>query len=148
MVGAAIGLVYVLRADRRRAVLPLALIVLGSVSFFAIGLSGLPTLSRFFFLPALVLALFCAVVVGGWRPEGVTGPRRPVELAVWGVLVLGALASLPLEASKLNNADHYARTAQHFEVDLHTLVRNPVARGWIRRCPTVGFHTNRVRPIS
>ena len=66
---------------------------------------------------------------------------------MWGVLVLGALASLPLEASKLNNADHYARTAQHFEVDLHTLVRNPVARGWIRRCPTVGFHTNRVRPF-
>ncbi|MDQ3936612.1 MAG: hypothetical protein M3340_18480, partial [Actinomycetota bacterium] len=69
-----------------RALLPLAILGLGLLAFMALGVAGLPILTRYLLVPGVVLALLCAVVLAGWTavPRGSPWRRRLAVLAVAG----------------------------------------------------------------
>jgi hypothetical protein len=92
--GIAVGLIAVMASERRTR-LPLALLVLGLANFLALGLAGLPILTRYAIVPGAAVALFCAAGVAAFawlRPDG---PLRfagvGVSLAVTATLAVGAV---------------------------------------------------------
>ena len=56
-------MVAALRWERRRALLPVAIGVVGLAAFLFLGLGRQPLLARYLAIPASMLALFCAAAV-------------------------------------------------------------------------------------
>jgi hypothetical protein len=75
-----------------RSLLPAAITALSLAAFLVLGVAGLPLLTRYLLPAAVMLCLFCAVVVFGWRLLDRGGTR-----SVW--MLAGAIAAVVLVAS-------------------------------------------------
>src|SRR4051794_1496792 len=73
-----------------RALVPLATLALGLLGFIALGVAGLPLLTRYLLVPSAMLALFCGAGVGTfeWLPAG------RARLAIAAVVAAGVVAAL------------------------------------------------------
>jgi 4-amino-4-deoxy-L-arabinose transferase-like glycosyltransferase len=122
LVGAALGGVLSLLWLRRRALLGAAVGVLAVVVFAAFATLGLPINTRYAFLAAAILSVFCGAGVVGWTCLQRGDPRRRWWM-VGGALVLVAL--LAYSPSQYRSAhrelDKLARQ-QSIEGDLLALV--------------------------
>ena len=78
-----------------RALLPLAVLGLGLLAFLALGIAGLPILTRYLLVPGVLLALFCAVAVAGWTASPRGDPWRARLLALAVAAVAGLAAGIP-----------------------------------------------------
>ncbi len=88
--GGLVGFLLSLWLLRRRALLPVALLVIGCGAFLAIGLAHLSLISRYLFVPATVVALLCAVGAFAWLSLPASNRwRRPWMIA--GSLLLVAV---------------------------------------------------------
>ncbi|HEX8067575.1 MAG TPA: glycosyltransferase family 39 protein [Thermoleophilaceae bacterium] len=143
----AAGAVLAARLLGRRAAIPLALLGLGVASSLAVGLAGVPLLTRYFFLPATVLCLLAAVAVLGWRelPAG-RRARRPWKVA-GAAAGLALLASAPYELDQVHGA--LLKTSRGHEVqrDLQSIARRPGVRDLIPRCQPLQTRLFRARPL-
>ena len=95
MLGVPIGLAFAWFHARRRAVLPLAVVV-AMVAVFAVGpIFGLPLIRRYVATPAVLLTLFYGLAVAGWAmlPRGTARTRW---LAAGVVAALLSVAYLPV----------------------------------------------------
>jgi hypothetical protein len=92
LVGAALGGVLSLLWLRSRALLGAGAGVLAVVVFAAFATIGLPINSRYAFLAAAILAIFCGAGVFGWTCLDARDPRRRWWIAA-GALVLVALVA-------------------------------------------------------
>lgn len=127
------GVGIAIRQYGRRALAPLVIGLSGVATFLVFGVAGLPLLPRYSFQPAVILALFAAVALLGWR-ELTPGTRaRRVTMAVAAVVALAGVAFFPL--SSLNGVRNTAAHQHTLQTDLIALLRTPAFSDARRRCP-------------
>lgn len=86
-----LGLGLSLGLFRRRAAVPVALLVAGVGTFWLVTLSGLSVVYRYLLVPSLMVMVFAAVTIGGWTllPRG-SGARRAWAVVAGAVVLYGA----------------------------------------------------------
>jgi hypothetical protein len=129
----------------QRAALPMAVLALGLATFLALGVADLPLLIRYLFLPALMLALFCAFAVFGWVDA------EPDRRRLWliGGVVAGVVvaAFVPTQAGRLADGHEFAQARSTVQRDLHDLIGRPAVRSAAVRCGHVHVPDPRPRPL-
>jgi hypothetical protein len=129
-----------------RALLPGALVVIGLISFIALGFAGLPLLVRYLLLPSVMLAIFAGVAAFGW----LTLPAEHEARRAWMVVGLAALALLALdvpdEARRLDRSLDYAGQRRAIQDSLGDLARQPDVRELSARC-RLHVPEHRPRPL-
>jgi hypothetical protein len=140
--GLAGGALALLRFPRRAA-LPVAIFVIGGLSFMVLGVAGLSLLPRYFFVPAAMLALFCGVALFGWNAL----PRDDRLRLPWmgGALLLAAAiaAWIPKDVDHVQSVQATIRPLKRGETDLRRLTSSPRALASFRRCASEPVRVNR-----
>ena len=124
---------------------PLAVLGIGIAFFLVLGLAGLPLLTRYAVLPALVLMLFTAGGLTAWRDEG--PPIRTGWLVAAGATVVWILAGVPDTVERLDrfrDSDRERRTAQ---ASLRRLVDASGLSARTQRCGPLVAPTYRLVPL-
>ena len=125
-----------------RAVLPIALALSGLVCFLVLGATGLPVLTRYLLLPALMLALFAAVAVGGWTL--VCGRRLK---AGWSVAAAAAtiwsVTATPADREDIRLVQEYVADTRAAQSSLHEVARHATAAP----CAPLRVPHFRMRPL-
>ncbi len=144
VLGVPIGLAFAWRHARRRAVLPLA-VVLAMTAVFAIGpVFGLPLIGRYVRTPAILLALFYGLAVAGWLmlPPG----RARRRWCAAGVLALAlSLAFIPRHVTMLQGLDRRLALDGALFAQLRDVARSPAVRAGFEGCGPLS--TADYRPI-
>ena len=91
LAGAAIGGVLALLWARKRALPGAAAGAVAVVIFALFALLGLPINTRYAFLAAAILCLFCGAGAFGWTELPAGDRRRPVWMALGALIVRGAV---------------------------------------------------------
>jgi hypothetical protein len=144
LVGAALGGVLSLLWLRNRALLGAGAGVLAVVVFAAFASVGLPINSRYAFLAAAILCIFCGAGALGWTCLAHEDPRRRWWMAGGALVLVALLASAPGQyRSAHRELDKLARQ-QSIEGDLLALVRN---RSVTLRCGPVGVPNHAPVPL-
>jgi hypothetical protein len=128
------GVIVALYALRRRSILPTAVGALGVGSFLILGVTGLPLLIRYLLVPAAILGLFCAVAVFGWLNLARGSVERALWLAVFPILLLTLVLSVPDERRRVETARLWVAAQRHAQDTLHSVMDDPVSSAWMRRC--------------
>jgi hypothetical protein len=141
VIGVPIGLVFAYFYARRRAVLPLAVVV-AMVAVFAIGpLFGLPLIRRYIGTPSVLLTLFYGLAVAGWTllPRGKARTRWMVAGIVAALL---SVAYLPWHADMLSDLERRVDRDSVFYGDLREAAHDPAVQAAFAKCPdlTAGDH--------
>ena len=111
-----------------RALLPLAILALGLLAFLALGIAGLPILTRYLLVPGVLLALFCAVVVAGWTAFARGDPWRR-RLAVLGAAAAVAVAAgVPADVRQQDRFQGFTDGLARAQSDLERAVRDEAVR--------------------
>ncbi|RKQ91354.1 hypothetical protein C8N24_1176 [Solirubrobacter pauli] len=125
------GCAAAIAAFYARTLLPLVVAGLGLLAFLALGVSGLPLLSRYLLLPAALLALWCAVAALGFtvaqEARGAWWAAGAVTLVVLGVTAHGVRDQLRGHVSFLGG-----RTT--VERDLGAILASAPVRTALERC--------------
>ncbi|MDP9385586.1 MAG: hypothetical protein M3P50_10205, partial [Actinomycetota bacterium] len=144
VVGIPIGLAFAWHHARRRAVLPLV-VVLAMTAVFAVGpVFGLPLIGRYVRTPSILLALFYGLAVCGWLllPPG----RSRNRWRAAGVLALGlSIAFLPWHAKMLQGLDRRLALDGALFAQLRDVSQAPAVAGAFARCAPLS--TADYRPI-
>jgi hypothetical protein len=144
LVGAALGGVLSLWWLRSRALLGAGAGVLAVVVFAAFATVGLPINTRYAFLAAAILAIFCGAGAFGWTRLPRTDPRRRWWMAAGALVLVALLASAPGQyRSAHRELDKLARQ-QSIEGDLLALVDNNTIN---LRCGPVGVPNHAPVPL-
>jgi hypothetical protein len=118
---AAGGLLALTRLRTRGVLLGAAAGVLAVVAFCVLATAGLSILTRYLLLPATILAIFAAAAICGWTRLERDDPWRTRWMALGAITLLGALAFVPSQATRLENT-RSALVAQTKILDeLHTI---------------------------
>ena len=124
LAGAALGGVLSLVWLRGRAYLGAAVGVLAVIVFAAMASFGLPINSRYAFLAAAILCLFCGAGVFGWTMLPRSDRRRVPWMAAGAVVLVALLVSLPGQVrSAHKQLDELARQ-QSIQNDLLAFVKS------------------------
>jgi hypothetical protein len=142
--GAAIGGVLTLLWQRRRALLG-ALAGVTAVLIFAVLASvGLPIVTRYAFLPAAILCIFCAAALCGWRLLDPSDRRRRTWIALAVATLAALLAFAPSQYRTDDHELHELKRQQGIQNDLVALVED----GSINpRCEPVGVPNHAPIPL-
>ena len=130
-----------------RARLPAAVVGLGLIGFIVLGSAGLPVLTRYLLLPALMLALFAAVAAAGWTAVERGSDARTAWIAAGVLASLVLLATLPATLHKAHNERRFLDRRQAVVRDLHALIKQPRARVALAHCPRLGAPDHRPVPL-
>ena len=142
-----LGMVVALWMLRRRALLPLGLMVVGVLTFLAIAAAGLSVIPRYLAVPSILFNLGVAVAVTAWLV--VREPRRVHRLLV-GLFALALLVGawrLPAyekDFSKLRGQETFVRQ-QHKE--LKAILDDPKVVPLIDRCRPITTPTHSAVPV-
>jgi hypothetical protein len=144
LAGAAVGGVLALLWLRRRATPGAVVGVAAVVVFAAFATVGLPINTRYAFLAAAILCVFCGAAVCGWMllPRG--DPRRRWWMLAAALVVGGLVASIPAQY----RTDHHELRAlarqQRIQGDLLTLVHQGAIAA---RCEPIGVPNHAPIPL-
>jgi hypothetical protein len=142
--GAALGGVLSLLWLRSRARLPAIVGVVAVVVFAAVAAAGLPINTRYAFVAAAILCVFCGAGVFGWTLLARGDPRRRWWMAS-GLIVLAALvAYAPSQYRSAHRQLDALATQQRIEDDLVVLVHD---RAIGLRCGPVGVPNHAPIPL-
>lgn len=145
VLGVPIGLAFAWFHARRRAALPLA-VVLAMTAVFAAGpIFGLPLIGRYVRTPSMLLALFYGLAVAGWAllPPG----RARTRWLAAGVLAAAlSLAFVPKQVSMLRALDHRLSSDGELYADLHAAAGAPAVRAAFGRCAPLSTADHRPIP--
>ncbi len=144
LAGAAIGGALSLLWLRTRALLGAAAGVLAVLVFAAFAAAGLPINTRYAFLAAAILCLFCGAGVFGWTrlPRG--DSRRAWWMAVGAVVLVALVAYAPSQYRSADREFGKLARQQHIERDLVALVRSHTID---LRCGPVGVPNHAPIPL-
>ncbi len=141
-----LGLLLAIYILRRRAAIPVALGVLGLLTFLIISAAGLSVIPRYMTIPSLLLSLCVAVALAGWTVirEG-RMHKVAVGVAIFSVLVIGWRAWYYAgDFSTLNRQVNFVET-QHRQ--LGALIDDPEVAEALERCRPVTVPTHAPIPI-
>jgi hypothetical protein len=129
----------------RRSLLPVAMLGVGLSSFLALGVFGLPILSRYLIVPIAIVGLFASVALAGWigldRDHRLRRPWMAGSAVLAGILAI----SLSVTVQRDRNVVSMLSAQSTIERDLHTLASMPA---WSRRGDrTVHVTTRRAVPL-
>jgi hypothetical protein len=121
--GAAVGGVLALwRLRARRGVLVGAAGgVVAVIGFCVLAAAGLSILTRYLLLPATILAIFAAAAVCGWAELPREDPWRPRWMALGALTVVGLIAFVPSQVTRLKNTRSALVAQTHILDELHDL---------------------------
>jgi hypothetical protein len=144
LAGAAFGGVLCLMWLRRRALLGTLAGVAAVVVFAVFAAFGLPINTRYAFLAAAILCIFCGAGVFGWSclPHG--DPRRRWWMAGGALVALGLLATAPAQYRAAHREMGKLARQQSIEGDLLALVREHAVT---LRCGPVGVPNHAPVPL-
>jgi hypothetical protein len=131
---------------RRRLAIPLALLGFGIAGFLAIGIAGLPLLSRYFFIPAAMLCLLLAVAVLAWRELPAAGRARAPARAAGVALGVALAAYVPLLVNHMDGALTKLDRTQRLQDDLLSIAEEPHVRELMAACQPIQTRLFRARP--
>jgi hypothetical protein len=143
LVGAVLGLLLLYE----RALAPAAVAGLGLAGFVLLGSVHLPVLTRYLLIPAIVLALLCAVALLGWSALDQRGTARRVWTVAGTVATIALLATLPRSLGHGADARRFLDERRHAQSSLLELIDSPTARAAIDRCGRVGSADGRLAPL-
>jgi hypothetical protein len=124
LVGAALGGVLTLLWLPMRARAG-AIVGIAAVAVFAVMASaGLPIDTRYAFLAASILCVFCGAGVFGWTALAPGDPRRRWWMAGSAVVLIGLIAFIPSQARTINKELSKLAAQQRIENDLVALVKD------------------------
>lgn len=150
-IGGAAAALLALRFARARALLPVAIGVLGGIGFLILGLGDQPLLARYLFVPATMLALLFAAAATAWwwGTEQAPSPRAP-RAAVAAVSVAFAAAAVAGLALAVDDVDHWRDVSAHrhdADADLADLVERPAAERSFDICRPAVVAYFQTRPL-
>jgi hypothetical protein len=144
LLGALCGAGLALLLVPRRALIPLAVVVLQVLVFVAEGVAGASVINRYL-LGATALALvFCAFALGGWTVL----QRSPLRLA-WMAAALALVAYGAADVVRSFHPSELPRTmAYHedFHLGLARALRAPAVRRALAACPVLSLPDNKLVP--
>jgi hypothetical protein len=144
LLGAAIGGILTLRWSLRRAAPGALMGLLAVIVFGAFASVGLPINSRYAFLAAAILCLFCGAGVFGWMILEPGDPRRRTWMLLGAVIVLALLAYAPAQYRSAEREFGKLARQERIENDLTALVHSgPVNL----RCGPVGVPNHAPIPL-
>jgi hypothetical protein len=145
LVGGAGVVLALLGRDRRRAAMPLALLVVGVATFTVVVLGGVSgQVPRYAVIAAIALLLFAGDFVAFvLRPRTGALPR-----VAWAVAVLLLLGGAAWTASRLHpkSVTHLLGFRQDVEEDLAGVLRSEPVRA-ARRCGPIAVPTHKLAPV-
>ena len=124
LAGAALGGVLALLWLRRRALVGAAAGLLAVVVFALFATAGLPINTRYAFLAAAILCIFCGAGVFGWMRLEPGDPRRRWWIAGGTVVLLALLAYAPSQYHAAHRELDKLARQQQIEGDLLALVNH------------------------
>jgi len=124
LAGAALGGVLSLLWLRDRVRLGALAGVLAVVVFATMASVGLPINTRYAFLIAAILCLFCGAGVFGWAALPKGDRRRTAWMAAGGVVALALLATLPGQVRSAHHQLQRLATQESIQDDLLAMVHN------------------------
>jgi hypothetical protein len=145
VVGGVAGVALALWLSPRRALLPLAALLLLIGVFVLEGIGGASVIDRYLLGASAVLLLFCAVSLGGWamlRPG--SAMRRVWMLGAAALLAVGvaqAARTVSLDSLRSTLAYH-----EEFHRGLATALRDRTVSADLRRCPLLSLPNNKLIP--
>ncbi len=145
LAGGLIGVPLAVWMAPRRALVPLATLVVLVGVFVAEGAVGASVVSRYLIGASIALLPFCAVTVGGWAM--LEPGSRVCRAWVLGAVVLvayggvSAAKTLSLSSLRLTLAEH-----EDFHEGLAGALRSAPVRAQLRRCPLVSLPDNKLIP--
>ena len=118
----------------RESLLPAAVGALGLLGFLVIGIAGLPVLARYLLVPAIVLALFCAVACLGWTALERDDPIR-LPWTIAGLVLAAVLAvTLASDLGEIGDVKQFAADRRAVQTDLEAVAKAPQVAQAIDRC--------------
>ncbi|MGD0453428.1 MAG: hypothetical protein ABSB69_07505 [Solirubrobacteraceae bacterium] len=145
LLGGLLGVPLAVWMAPRRALVPLATLVVLIGVYVAEGAVGASVVDRYLIGAATVLLPFCALTVGGWA---MLEPGSWVRRAwILGALVLvayggvSAASTLSLSSLRLTLAEH-----EDFHEGLAAALESPAVKAELRRCPLVSLPDNKLIP--
>jgi hypothetical protein len=144
LAGAALGGVLSLLWLRPRALLGAGAGLLAVVVFAAFASVGLPINTRYAFLAAAILCIFCGAGAFGWTRLAREDPRRRWWMAGGALVLLALLASAPGQYRSAHRQLDELERQQSIEGDLLALVRN---HSLTLRCGPVGVPNHAPVPL-
>jgi hypothetical protein len=144
LAGAALGGVLSLLWLRGRALTAAGVGVLAVLVFVAIAAAGLPINTRYAFLTAAVLCVFCGAGAFGWTRLDAADPRRRWWMAAGALVLVALLAFTPAQVKSAHREMDKLARQQSIQDDLVALVQN----GSINlRCGPVGVPNHAPVPL-
>jgi hypothetical protein len=104
-IGGAAAALLALRFARARARVPVALGLLGALSFLILGIGDQPLLARYLFVPSAMLALLFAAGATAWWIE-----RSPAALVLTAAFAVAGIVSIP---ATVRDVDEQVDVAGH-----------------------------------
>jgi len=144
LLGAALGGVLSLLWLRQRAIVGIAAGLLAVVVFALFAAVGLPIDTRYAFLTAAILCLFCGAGVFGWLALAPGDPHRRTWMASSAVVVLALAAYVPAQYSSAHTELRTLAHQQSIEDDLLALVASDAIN---LRCGPVGVPNHAPIPL-
>jgi hypothetical protein len=144
LAGAALGGVLSLLWVRRRALPPAAAGVAAVVIFALFAVVGLPINTRYAFLAAAILCVFCGAGVFGWTRLAAGDRRRTIWIVLGAAIVVALLASAPSQYRTASRELGELERQEQIEGDLEALVGNHVIN---LRCGPVGVPNHAPIPL-
>jgi hypothetical protein len=144
LAGAALGGVLSLWLLPRRARLGGVAGVVAVVVFAAFATAGLPINTRYAFLAAAILCVFCGAGVFGWTRLPRADPRRRWWMAGGALVLLALLASIPSQYHSVNRELTKLAKQESIQNDLLALVKDGAIT---RRCEPVGVPNHAPIPL-
>ncbi len=141
------GVIVAIAVLYEHARLPAVLTGLGLAWFVVLGIAGLPLITRYILIPAMMLALFAGVAVFGWRQLPRPGRLRRVWAAGSVALLIGATAAIPHDSRQLGQRIALSSERRTLQEDLLKITSSPAAREWRRRCAAIYVPTYRAVPV-
>jgi hypothetical protein len=145
LLGALAGIPLAIWLTPRRALTPLAALVLLLGVFVLEGAAGASVIDRYLMGAAIMLLLFCAVAIGGWAMLERGTLMRRVWMGFAALLVAyGTVsAATTLSLSSLQNTLAYH---EEFHKGLAVALRAPAVERELRRCPLLTLPNNKLIP--
>ena len=144
LAGAAVGGVLSLLWLRRRALIGAAAGVLAVLVLALFASAGLPINTRYAFLAAAILSVFCGAGVFGWTSLDRADPRRRWWMAAGAVLLLGLVAFVPSQYRSAHRELDKLANQHRIEGDLLALVED---HSITLRCGPVGVPNHAPVPL-
>ena len=145
VLGALAGLPLAIWLAPRRALVPLAALIVLVGVFVAEGALGASVIDRYMMGAATILLLFCAVSLGGWAMLQAGSALRRVWMGAAAALlvygVISAVNTLSLSSLRTTLAYH-----EDFHKGLVLALHDPRVKAQLRRCPLLSLPDNKLIP--